>query len=378
MTFDAERDQGLRSGMADEQIDAVLAWRTEEIVVTTGECPHWGMTLCLYPRMGTPVMYTLNLEPAELLPSHMTVRLYADGDDLGRMLNADLAALSLHRVGYSVETGRHALPGNAAEIPPYPTSLIASLLGDVGVTSDFFAAQLMRKTAHDVDHLMLTHQIAAYGLRAFFDALQSGRTEAEIAGAIELAIQAQTGKHGCKLARGWAFVQAGVNTIYAGSASRSSGYALQQGDLVVLEMATMVDGYWSDLTRTAVVGTPTDQQSSLIDAVRAAQRAALDTVGAGVTHEAVDAAARAVMDERGFGQGFTHATGHHVGFRYHDYGPGLAARSNTPLQAGNVITVEPGAYGAQFGGGCRFEDNVLVTEDGFRFLSPHELLARSV
>jgi len=372
MTLDKERDARLRESMV--ALDAVLAYRIEEVVLTTGECPHLGVTLCLYPRTGTPFVYTKPSEPPDLAPAYMTKRLYSSLDELKTLIAADLAALSLNRVGYSMEAGQHSLPGNVAEFPPLTTSQIAALLGDHGVPTNFFAQQLMHKTEYDIQKLLLTNQMAAVGIRRFFELLQPGRTEAEISGEIESAIHAQTGKHGCKLSRGWASVQAAHNTFNAGGASRSSGYALKSGDMVLLELGTMVDGYWSDLTRTTVVGTPNASQIALMSAARASQRAALDTIRAGATYRAVDAAAHEAMNASGFGEGFTHATGHHVGFRYHDYGDAMTQSSTAILEAGNAITVEPGSYGEKFGGGCRYEDNVVVTETGFRFLSPYELI----
>ena len=142
-----------------------------------------------------------------------------------------------------------------------------------------------------------------------------------------------------------------------------------------MELGTFADGYWSDLTRSGVVGEPSAAQAALLGAVREAQGAAIAAIRPGVSHAAVDAAARQVLDARGYGDGFTHATGHHVGFRWHDPGPMLAAGSLEPLAAGMVITVEPGTYGPQFQGGARFEDNVLVTESGGEPLSPRDLIA---
>jgi Xaa-Pro dipeptidase len=382
MTLDTLRDTRLREGMAAAGLDAVLAWRTEEVVLTTGVCPHLGMTLCLYPRTGDPVVYAMALEQADTLPDHLPVRRYMPGAgsgftpwaDLRAMLWEDAARLNVQRIGCAPEAGRHALPGNSAESPPLSAPVIAYLLADLeAVPVDFFPVQMMIKTPQEVERIRRTNMLAGIGLRAFYDGLAPGQTEVTIAGQVEAAIQAASGQHGSQLARAWAFVQGGPNSALAGTVSRSSAYALQPGDLVVLEMATWVDGYWSDLTRTGVVGEPNPAQTALITAVQDAQRAALDTVRAGVTHAAVDAVARAVLDQRGYGAGFTHATGHHVGLRYHDHGPMLAVGSDAPLQAGMVITVEPGVYGAAFGGGVRFEDNVLVTSDGYEMLSPHDL-----
>jgi Xaa-Pro aminopeptidase len=289
----------------------------------------------------------------------------------------DAARLELHRIGYAPDGGRHAPPGNAGEAPPLHTALIAALLDDVEAipTPDFFAAQMLRKTPREVEAIRRANRAAAAGLRAFFDALHPGLSETEVAGRVEAAIQACTGQDGIGLARGWAYVQAGDNALLAGPISRSSGYALRDGDLVLLELGTFTDGYWSDLTRVSVVGHPTQIQADLLATVRAAQRAALAAVRPGATHASVDAAARRVIETRGMGPGFTHATGHHVGFRWHDPGPMLAAGSEEPLEAGMVVTIEPGVYGPQFGGGARFEDNVLVTEHGAEILSPYDLIA---
>ena len=85
--------------------------------------------------------------------------------------------------------------------------------------------------------------------------------------------------------------------------------------------------------------------------------------------ESVDRAARDVLEARGYGTGFTHATGHQVGFRYHDAGPKLETGSTALLEEGMVVTVEPGAYSNAFGGGAHFEDNVYVDEVGAEVLS---------
>jgi Xaa-Pro aminopeptidase len=148
--------------------------------------------------------------------------------------------------------------------------------------------------------------------------------------------------------------------------------------MVAVELATCVDGYWSDLTRTGVVGAPDEKQAALLAAVREAQEAAIREVRVGVTCGQVDAAARRILNERGYGAGFTHSTGHQVGLRYHDPGPALEASSTVRLEAGMIVTVEPGVYGAAFGGGARFEDNILVTEDGPISLSPHELVGANI
>ena len=376
--LDFERQTRLQAAMQQDELAAVLAWRAEEVVLTIGACPYLGMTLCLYPRTGEPIVYRFAYEPPDVVPPYLAQRIYTSWDDLQQLLAADLNRLALGHapIGFARDSGRQVLPSLAAELPALTPAIIERLLAEVSTSdaSAFFAAQSQHKTSREVVAIRRSNAVAASGLRVFFDALTPGLAEAEVAGRVEAAIHAQTGRDSIRAARGWAYVQSGPNTLDAGTYSRSSGRALAAGDLVVIELATCVDGYWSDLTRTGVVGQPTDQQIALLNVVREAQAAALEMVRVGVTHAGVDQAARDYLAARGYGSGFTHATGHHVGFRYHDHGPLLQPDSAAPLEEGMIITVEPGVYGVAFGGGARFEDNVLVTADGARCLSPRELI----
>lgn len=133
-------------------------------------------------------------------------------------------------------------------------------------------------------------------------------------------------------------------------------------------------GYWGDLTRTVVKGTPSPSLKKMYAAVKAAQAAALAEICAGVSGRRVHRVATAVLARRGFktglldgqAQGFIHATGHGIGLEVHE-APSLSLRPGR-LRAGHVITVEPGLYYFQHGG-VRIEDTVLVTRDGCRKLA---------
>ncbi|MCL4395756.1 MAG: M24 family metallopeptidase, partial [Chloroflexi bacterium] len=148
----------------------------------------------------------------------------------------------------------------------------------------------------------------------------------------------------------------------------STPRVINAGDIVMVELATVVDGYWSDLTYVAVAGKPNARQREVYNGVLEAQRAAAQEMRAGRSFSDPDTAARQVLDKAGLGQYFVHITGHGVGLRYHEFIPFLAPGSVGTLEAGMVSSVEPGVYIEGFGG-VRIEDNVAVGKEGPVFLS---------
>lgn len=138
--------------------------------------------------------------------------------------------------------------------------------------------------------------------------------------------------------------------------------------LLLIDMGCMQAGYASDMTRMLHVGKPGPQSRKLYKAVLEAQLAAIDTVCSGVKAGAVDRAARQVLRAHGFEKHFVHSTGHGLGLEIHE-APRLGRRDSTHLEAGMVITIEPGAY-IKGVGGVRIEDTVLVTGSGCEILTP--------
>lgn len=143
---------------------------------------------------------------------------------------------------------------------------------------------------------------------------------------------------------------------------------IEAGRLLLVDMGASLDGYASDMTRVVHVGKPGRKAKGLYAAVLEAQLAALDAVGPGVRAAEVDRAARGTLARLGFGQVFRHSTGHGLGLEIHET-PRLGAKSDTLLEPGMAITIEPGAYLPGFGG-VRIEDTVLVTSNGCEVLTP--------
>lgn len=149
---------------------------------------------------------------------------------------------------------------------------------------------------------------------------------------------------------------------------------IEAGELVVVDLGVILDGYCSDCTRTYATGSVGEDETDVYGAVLAAQTAALDGIGAGRGGREVDGLARAVIEEAGYGEHFGHGLGHGVGIAVHE-APRLSQRSEDVLETGDVVTVEPGIYvPGRFG--VRIEDLVVVETDGHRNLSgrPKELI----
>jgi Xaa-Pro aminopeptidase len=139
-------------------------------------------------------------------------------------------------------------------------------------------------------------------------------------------------------------------------------------ELLLIDMGACQDSYMSDMTRVVFFGKPDRKIKNLYKAVLEAQLAAIAAVREGVLAEQVDRKARQVLESEGFGKEFVHSTGHGLGLEIHEP-PRVGRRDKTRLQAGMVITIEPGAYIQDFGG-IRIEDTVLVTKNGCEILTP--------
>jgi Xaa-Pro dipeptidase len=146
---------------------------------------------------------------------------------------------------------------------------------------------------------------------------------------------------------------------------------IREGSILLIDDGCVVEGYQSDISRTFVVGKATDKMKRVFDTVHRVQLAALHAAKPGVPCEAVDAAARKVVDGAGFGPGyahFTHRVGHGIGMDGHEW-PYLVKGNTQPLQANMTTSDEPGIYlRGEFG--VRLEDDMYITPDGARWFTP--------
>ena len=149
---------------------------------------------------------------------------------------------------------------------------------------------------------------------------------------------------------------------------------IEKGDFLTLDFGCRYQGYCSDMTRTVVFGRADERQREIYETVLRAQKKALEAIRPGLTGKEIDAVARDVIKEAGYGDCFGHSLGHSVGLEIHET-PCFSTKEEQVIRPGMVITVEPGIYVADFGG-VRIEDVVAITEDGCENLthSPKELI----
>ncbi|MGH9249912.1 MAG: M24 family metallopeptidase [Acidimicrobiales bacterium] len=217
------------------------------------------------------------------------------------------------------------------------------------------------KDAGEVARIESACAMADAALAAMRHRLGEGPTESEVALELEWQMR-QLGAEGPSFET---IVASGPNA--AMPHHRAGARHIAGGDLVVLDFGALVDGYHSDMTRTVMIGEPSDTQSRMYEVVREAQAAGVAAVKAGAEAKSVDDACRSVIREAGWGEAFLHATGHGVGLDIHEP-PRVARTTDAMLADGQVVTVEPGVYLAEHGG-VRIEDTVVVTSDGCRTLT---------
>lgn len=145
-------------------------------------------------------------------------------------------------------------------------------------------------------------------------------------------------------------------------------YKLKKGDIVLCDFGATYKKYNSDITRTFILGKPTDKQKNMYKTVLNAQKKALDAIKPGLMGKIIHKAAVNYIDKTEFKGRFIHSTGHSLGLDVHDRGVGFNSECDVYLSENMVLTVEPGVYVPSIGG-IRIEDDILITENGYELLT---------
>jgi Xaa-Pro dipeptidase len=347
-----------------------------------------GSAFLVFPLDGTPTCIIPDCYTGEALAALRSVQpiffpfgLVASpppGDTLRGLAGSLKGANTWRRIGYEANFEAIAPSWNSAEslIPAADTvALIQSAFPDATLVdaSALLKKERRTKTQYEISRLEIASEISAIGLEAFQHVVDAGKTGVELAAEVEREVMVRgTGYRGAIRVRAYAQVTVGPEETALGYRPNviSTTRRLKQGEIALLELGLVADGYWADRTRARVAGQPSEVQQAYFDTVVRAQEAAIAAIKPGIPASAVDQAARSTIQSSGYGDFFPHITGHGLGFGYHESSPILGPQSQDVLEAGMLTSVEPGIYDRTIGG-IRIEDDVLVTPAGAKVLGPY-------
>lgn len=212
------------------------------------------------------------------------------------------------------------------------------------------------KRQNEIDCMIAAQRIAESGLQHMLEFIKPGRTERDI----QLELDFYMLSHGAEALSFDTIALSGANTSMPHGVP--SDKAVKEGEFVLMDFGAIVEGYHSDMTRTVCVGEPDDEMRKVYDIVLRAQTAGIEAVKAGMNAKDLDAVARKIITDEGYGKCFGHSLGHGVGMDIHET-PFASPKSKDVLEENMIVTVEPGIYiPDKFG--VRIEDFVIVKKDG--------------
>jgi Xaa-Pro aminopeptidase len=228
-------------------------------------------------------------------------------------------------------------------------------------TRDWLVDQRSIKDADELRSIRRSIALLEQAYTQTLDQLRPGLSESEVVALLEYNMR-WIGADGVGFAT---IVAIGANAAYPHH--RPGRTRVKANTPILIDCGARADGYCSDMTRVVAMGGMSQKLREVYRIVREAQRAAIDAISPGRAMQEVDAAARTVIEQAGYGEYFAHGTGHGIGLDIHEK-PVIGRRSKGHLAPGQVVTVEPGIYLPGVGG-VRIEDDVLVTGKGHRKLT---------
>lgn len=308
----------------------------------------------LIPVAGKPFLLTdsrYQLQ-AEQEAEGFEVKLYPRG--LFPLLQRLLKKLGIRRLGFE---SHYFLHSTAQTLEKTAVKVGVQLEALTGVVEKF----RLQKSEEELEKIVKSVRLNEAVFQEIYRSLRPGQTERDVALNIETLMRRKGAE------------RPSFDTIVAGGPNAALPHAvpsdrpLQEGETIIIDMGLVLDGYCSDMTRTVVIGVPDRKTVALLRLVRKAQLAGIKSLRAGISGQAVDRAARNVIEQEGLADRFGHGLGHGVGLNVHE-GPSLSWRNKKYLKPGMVVTVEPGVYIPGWGG-IRLENMAIVKEDGCQVLN---------
>ena len=342
----AGRVSSLQERMTAEGVDIVLLSVGADLPYFTGyeAMPSERLTVLVVPAEGEAVLFVPALEAPRVDPGEFEIRPWSETESPVELAASVASSPSKVAVGdhmWSVFLTRFQRVWTTSE-----WTAASEITSALRIRKDDAEIDLLRRAAHAVDRVMarIPHEVRF-----------AGRSELDVA----RDLADMTVEEGHDVAE-FTIVAAGRNG--ASPHHHPGDRTIEDGDLVVCDFGGRLGGYFSDSTRTCVVGTASARQSEIHAAVLVANEAGRAAVSPGVSCEEIDRASRAVIDDAGYGPFFIHRTGHGIGLEVHEH-PYVVEGNDLSLEPGMCFSVEPGIY-IPDDLGVRIEDIVTCTEDG--------------
>ena len=342
-----KRLDNVRKALRDESLDGYLVTDVKNIYYLTDFLDISTATLnMLIPLEGKPTLLVtpLSLEAATSQARDCQVKATPVGETMTNRLLEELKGRALKREGY-----------DTLQIQTYLT-LSKDLEGvELLHKAEIVTNQRRVKDDEEISLIRRACEFADMGMEAAVEAVRPGAKEYEVAAQAEYAMRTR-GSMGAAFET---LVASGPRSAFPHGISTER--EIREGELVTIDLGAVWKGYCSDLTRTVVAGKASRKDLRVMRKVKEAHDKALEEIRPGVEAVKVDAVARTVLGAS-LADYFIHGLGHGVGLDIHE-APTLSRTSKDILEAGNVVTDEPGVYISGYGG-VRTEDTVLVTKEG--------------
>ncbi|HXX72730.1 MAG TPA: Xaa-Pro peptidase family protein [Candidatus Acidoferrales bacterium] len=382
---DEKKLSRLRDHMRAENLSALVLRVPENVSYVSDAWPGRGLSYLVIPLEKEPVL----IHPSgETLPPTWVkdVKLYnwETYEHLGESLAAGVREVENALRGLGIESGSIGIEEQWEHFLGTPLRyemMVSGAKTTAAITHGLTSYEVrdvcqllvqLRSIKTDLEVLALrkANRVAQVGLNSFERNLKPDLSEIELSTGIEQAIITEgILKFRANKVVACAFVASGPLTAdgykyVVGNRSRK----LRRGDLVMLELDVVVDGYSSDTTRTFVVGKPNRKQKGLLEAVLESEKSAIEAIKPGVRAAEIARISIDIIRKHGLSEYLVHRLGHGIGVAVHEPLPALHLESGDVLEPGMVHSVEPGIYGEKIGG-VRIEDDILDTRTGAEYLS---------
>jgi Xaa-Pro aminopeptidase len=323
----AGRVQRLQQLMSDTGVGATLLAAGPDLLYFTGyeAMSSERLTMFVIPVVGDPILFVPRLEAPRVVVRDFELLAWGETEDPVALVAK--AASGSERIVVGDHTWSVFLIGLQGELPESSWAAASTLTRHLRIIKEPAEIEALRFAAHAVDRVLARIR----GEVGF-----AGRNEADVAG----DVRRMTVEEGHDVAD-FAIVASGPNG--ASPHHEPGRRVVETGDLVVCDFGGRYRGYFSDVTRTFVVGEPSREQAEVHSVVAAANEAARAMVAPGVACQEVDRAARQVVEDAGYGDHFIHRTGHGIGLEVHEH-PYLVEGNELVLQPGMTFSIEPGVY----------------------------------